>query len=124
MGRLQQTTVALALFKKLIMISLSAYLPFFEQNNLICGGGSMQAMGDQQNGLALSPSVQIVHNLLFKLGVEMGGRLVEQNQGCIAQERPRERDPLALAAAQPSAIFTKQTVIALWQAEDDFVDAG
>ena len=42
---------------------------------------------------------------LARLGVEPGRRLVEDQHGRVADHRPRDRDPLALAAREPAALL-------------------
>src|SRR5436309_900129 len=59
---------------------------------------------------------QTVDRLLHQplgLGVERAGGLIENEDRWIAQQRARNRDPLALAAAQPGAAFAEHRAIAL-----------
>ena len=48
-------------------------------------------------------------------GIERRSRLVEQQQGRVAQQRPGDRDALALAAGQPCAAFAEIGVEAFGQ---------
>src|SRR5207237_5547018 len=59
-----------------------------------------------------------------RLGVEGGGGLVEQQDPRVAQHRPRQRDPLALAAGQSRAPLADRGVVALRQRQDELVDLG
>ena len=45
-------------------------------------------------------------NRLFRLGVDAAGRLVENQDLRIVEQRPRDRNPLPLSARQPFAAFT------------------
>ena len=51
--------------------------------------------------------------------VQMGGRLVEQQQRRVPQERPGDRDPLPLTRRQPQAPFPERGVVALRQLRDE-----
>ena len=72
--------------------------------------------------LQLSPEGQRL--LALALGVERAGRLVEQQQRRIAQDRPGDRDALALTAGQANPLLAEEAVEALrqviqaWQAKD------
>ena len=49
------------------------------------------------------------------VGIEVGGRLVEDDEVGVAEERARDRDPLALAAAQPDAVLADRRLVAVRQ---------
>ena len=55
------------------------------------------------------------------LGIERRGRLVEQQQRRVAQDRARDRDALALAARQRDAALADRRVVALRQPADELV---
>jgi hypothetical protein len=52
------------------------------------------------------------------LGIERGGRLVEQQQRRVAQDRARDRDALALAARQRDAALADRRVVACGSADE------
>ena len=54
-------------------------------------------------------------------GVDAAGRLVQDQDAGIGQDRPGEGDELALALAQPTAARAKFGVVALRQALDELV---
>ncbi len=56
------------------------------------------------------------------LGVERGGGLVEDEDGRVAQDRPRDRDPLALAAREAVAALADDRVVTLGKIRDQLVD--
>ena len=56
--------------------------------------------------------------------VEMGRHLVEDHERGVAQERPRERDPLLLAAGEPGAVLAQRRRVAEGQGTDELVGAG
>src|SRR2546428_3866699 len=57
----------------------------------------------------------------LRFGVERARRFVENQNRGIAQERVRDGDALALAAAQPRAALTEQRAVAFRQPHDEFV---
>ena len=67
---------------------------------------------------------QAVDRLLYEalgLGVEGAGRLVEDQERWIAQQRPRDRDALALPAGEPRAALAQQGVVGLRELGDELV---
>ena len=57
-------------------------------------------------------------------GIERRGRLVEQNDRRIPQQRARHRDALTLAAGQLRAVLADRRVVAERKAHDEIVRAG
>ncbi len=69
-----------------------------------------QAVRDDQRR---PPAPQLLERLLnqpLALGVERAGRLVEKQHRRIAEDRTRDRDPLALAARQANALLAQEAV--------------
>ena len=56
--------------------------------------------------------------------VKLRGRLVQQQQSWLAQERPRDRHPLTLATRQPAAAMPDVGVQPLGEPIDQLVEAG
>src|SRR5919205_505517 len=56
------------------------------------------------------------------LGVQRAGRLVEDEHRRVAQDRPRDRDALLLAAREPVAALADHGVVAVGQRGDERVD--
>ena len=54
-------------------------------------------------------------------GVQRRGRLVEDQQRRLAQQRPRQRDPLPLPAREPDAALADDRVVAVGKLADDLV---
>ena len=78
-----------------------------------------QAVGDDQGGaLVHQPVERLLHGKLA-LGIEGAGRLVEQQDGGIAEQRPGDGDALALAARQPHAARPEMGGEALRQGLDE-----
>ena len=72
--------------------------------------------------LAISPHVVLDDALA--LVVERAGRLVEDQDARVGDQRARDGDALALAARQARAALADDGVVALGQLEDEFVRAG
>ena len=58
------------------------------------------------------------------LGVEVGGGLVEHDDGRVLEQHPGDGEALLLAAGQPVAPLADERVVAVGQRRDDVVDAG
>ena len=70
---------------------------------------------------------QTVDRLLHQplgLGVERAGGLIENEDRGIAEQRPCNRDSLALATGEPRAALAQQRAIALGEAHDELVRVG
>ena len=77
---------------------------------------------------AMTSTVRPLHELAQRLldhelalGVEVGGGLVEDQDGRILEERARDGEALALAAAEPHAALAHQRPVALGQAGDELL---
>ena len=64
---------------------------------------------------------QIVQRRLhqrFRLAVQRGGGLIQNQNRRILQQRPRNRQPLALAAGKPHAPLADHRIVTRWQAPE------
>ena len=80
-----------------------------------------QSVGDDDRGAVGHHPLQRLLHGNFALGIERAGRLVEQQDGGIAQDGPSQRDALALAARQGDAALADAGVVALLQRGDEGV---
>src|SRR5436190_6719017 len=55
------------------------------------------------------------------LGVERAGRFVENEDGRIAEQRPGDRDALALPAAESGPALAEQRLVSFGQPHDEFI---
>ena len=62
-------------------------------------------------------------DLALRLGVDGRGRLVEDQDARIDQQRPGDRDPLPLAAGERLAALADERVVAVGQPQDELVRA-
>src|SRR5471032_2345291 len=80
-----------------------------------------QAVRDGDGGAAVHQVVERLLDFLFRLRVDRGGGLVEDQDARIDQQRAGDRDALALAAGQALSALTDHRVVGLRQAQDEFV---
>ena len=62
----------------------------------VADGG--EPMGDGDGGPVFDQGIERLLDLALGGGVQRRGRLVEQQDGRVLEQRPRDRQPLALAA--------------------------
>jgi len=72
------------------------------------GGG--EPVGDVYRSLPLGQAMEAMKNFVFCARVERGGRLVEQHDGRVSDQRPCQSDALALAAGGNHSVLVKQPV--------------
>src|SRR5260370_32566693 len=75
------------------------------------------------DGAAVRDAPEIGVDAGLALGIERAGRLVEDQQLGIDQQRPRDRDPLALSAGKVARSLLDERVVAAPQALDEFLGA-
>ena len=78
-------------------------------------------MRHDQRGPALHQPVQRALDRRLVLRIDARQRLVQDQHRRIAQQRPRDRKPLALAARQSVSALTNHRRIALWQRGDELM---
>ena len=83
-----------------------------------------QAMRDRQHGAAAHQAAERLADELLGCAVERGGRLVEQQQRRVLEERARDGDALALSARQPHAAIADDRVEAFGQLGDELAAMG
>ena len=81
-------------------------------------------MGDEERRPPLRQPLQSLHDQCFGLGVERRGRLVQDHDGGVFEDRPGDRQSLALTARQRRAALADHRVVALWQTADELVGVG
>src|SRR3712207_5820660 len=67
-------------------------------------------VGDRQRGALWNRFVERSEELVLSGGVQVSGWLVQYEHGRIFEQRPRERQPLALASREPQALLTQRSV--------------
>lgn len=84
----------------------------------------MQAVRDHQHGAAPAQSGQGVLHQRLILGIDAGRGFVQQQDRRVLEQRPGNRQALALSARQPRAALTDAGLIAVRQRHDERVRAG
>ena len=80
-----------------------------------------QPVRDHDGGAALAQLGDGVLDVALGFGVERGGRLVEQDDRRVLDQRAGDGDALALAAGQLHAVFADLGVVAVREAGDEVV---
>ena len=93
----------------------STMRPLVEHQDAVAGQHGREPVRDHQRGAALHQPLERRLHQRLALGVERRGRLVEQQERRVAQDRARDRDALALAAGQRHAALADRRVVALRQ---------
>ena len=106
------------------MGALPHYVPLVEHHDLVGALHGLQAMRDDQHGLAHRQPAQALLDLRLVVGVCVGGRLVEDDDGRVTQEHACHGDALALAPREGGASLAQNRLVALRKGLDDLVDAG
>ena len=96
----------------------------FQYDDFIRIADGTQPMRDGEHGTAFHQSFQRLNHQPFGFGVQSRRRLVEDKDGIVADDGPRNADPLPLASGKRIAPFSDQGVIAIGHAGDEFVGIG
>ena len=83
-----------------------------------------EAVRQNERGTSGHEPIDRVLNDCFVLGIDRGQRLVENENRRVAKERPRDRQPLPLAARQPQSALADDRRIALRQRGNEVVRVG
>ena len=97
----------------------------FEDDDLVRYGRAGQTVRNENSGLVLAETVELVVDFLFRDGVKAGGRFVEDDDVGIAVERTRDGQLLPLTDRQFDAVFFKvaheRGIVFVGQVVDEFV---
>ncbi len=81
-------------------------------------------MGDDEGGPVLHEPLQRRLHLPLRLGIQRRCGLVEDEDGGVPDNGPRNADPLALTAGEPHAALADDGVIPLGHLHDEFMGMG
>ena len=81
-------------------------------------------MRDDKAGFSFAKDVQALLDLLFRDTVKGGGRFVQDQNGRILEEDPRDGDSLFLAAGEDDAALADVGLVAVGHLQDVLVDPG
>lgn len=82
----------------------------------------MRVVGDEDESALTQAGADALDEQTFGLGVEGGGRLVEQEDAALAEEAACYGDPLGLSFAKSGSAFAAEGVEAVWEVEDEVGD--
>src|SRR5579871_5490675 len=80
-----------------------------QHDDLVAVADGGEAMRDDNAGAAAPP--QAVVDRLLDAGIERGCRLVEDQDGRVADQRAGDLDPLALTAGEIAAVLGDEAVV-------------
>src|SRR5579875_1220303 len=89
-----------------------------EDDDLLRVADRREPVRDRDRRPPLREPVERLLDEPLGLGVERGGRLVEDEDRRVAEDRPRDRDPLLLAAREAVAALADDRVVALGERGD------
>ncbi len=98
--------------------------PLVEHDDAVGQAQRRAPVGDEDRRPADHQPAQGRVDLLFDPAVDRRGGVVEQQDPRVGEERPGERDPLALAAREQQAPFADDGVVAVGQLHDEPVRLG
>ena len=81
-------------------------------------------MGDNNDRFALRQGRQRGMNVPLRLGIRLGGRLIQNQNGRVMQIGARNGNALLLTTRQKTAITTNDGVVTMWKPHDAVVNAG
>src|SRR5262249_60874978 len=96
-------------------------LAVLEHQDLVGAADGREPVGDDEGGAAGAQRLQAILNHRFALAVEARGRLVENQDPRVGENRARDRDALPLPARQPDAALADDRVVAPLEALDELV---
>ena len=79
-------------------------------------------MGDDETGLSLHQLLHSPLNLLFRLGIHIGGRFVQDEHMGVQQHRPGDGEKLLLPLGQVHAVVVDDGIVALGELGDGVVN--
>ena len=107
--------------RQLFVPSLRCHAPFVHHDYLVCPHDRRKPVGNHHERLSRhEPADGALHRRLA-LGVGVCRRLVQNHHVGVLQDRPRNRDALALPAGKPCAGLARRRAVALRQTFDEVV---
>ncbi len=91
----------------------------FEHGDLIGQCDRREAVGDHDRRAVLHHLAQRQLDLAFGAGVDRGGGIVEDQDARVGDDRPRDRQALALAPGESQSALADLGVVAVGQAFDE-----
>ncbi|MPM25386.1 hypothetical protein SDC9_71877 [bioreactor metagenome] len=108
--------------KKRLVRAFLDDLALLEHHDPVGIGDGREPVRDGDDGAALAHRVQAVLDVALGLGVERRGRLVEQQDRRVLQQRAGDADALLLAARELQPALAHRRLVALGQAHHEVMD--
>ena len=121
---LVELVVEALLREQLVVRSLLDQLAVVQDEDQVGVADRGQPVGDHERGAALHQVLERVEDHGLGLGVDRGGRLVEDQDRRVLDEGARHADALALAARELCAPLAELGLVAVRQARDEVVGVG
>ena len=110
-----ERSVAPAVVEELVVGSDLDHSTMIEYDDLVCVADGRESVGDGERRPALSEALERVLHGPLGLRVERRRGLVKNEDGRVAENRPRDREALLLAAGEAVAALTDNGVVTLRQ---------
>jgi hypothetical protein len=98
-------------------------LPVLQDDDQVGVADRREAVGDDECGAPVQEALQGALDLPLGADVDRARRLVEDQDARIREQRPRERDQLALSERQPGAALAELRLVAVLEPLDELVGA-
>jgi hypothetical protein len=95
-----------------------------ESHDLVDQVEAFGTVGDQEHRPVFRRRQHVADECLRSRTVEMGRRLVQDQDGRIGEQRPGDGEPLPLAARKAATVLADQRVEAVGKARDPRVERG
>ena len=119
----QQASKGTALRLELLVGAVLDNSSGFEHCDLVDVPQRAEAMRDDDDGASRGEPLDGAHHFGFRLDIEVGSGLVQDEDRRVAQDRPRYRDALPLATGEVLAVLPHLGVVTVGYAHDGVVDA-
>src|SRR3984957_14691142 len=113
--------IAAALAQELVVAAGFDNKTVLDDENVVGVHDRRQPVGDDDRGASLAEFGERLLHVAFGFGIERGGRLIEQDDWRILDQRARYRNALALPAGQLQSVLADRGVVAAWEARDEIV---
>ena len=88
--------------KKLVMQSLLHYTTVVHHDDIVGVHNLRNAVGNNDDSPVFFDGIEALPDLLGGDGIEVGGRLIEEDDGRVFQEKPGDGDSLWPGATRPT----------------------
>ncbi len=99
---LDQLGIRAVLMKKIAVRSLLDQLTPLEDQDSVGVAKGREAVGDRDHGSATRQSFERLLNRAFRLGVDAAGRLVQDQNGRVVEDCPRQGETLFFTPERPA----------------------